>query len=790
MSVSNILLKTGANAGKIDPIYIIGGGGGGGVASVTASAGAFVDNTDALNPIVGVGTLVAGDLVVGTAVPHIGAVLQQGANGTFLGVAGGALGYQSIGGSGAVSATLPLVENAVGGSSQVSINFQGGGAAAAGQIPYGTGVALTGALTNVPTSGTQFLGVSAGVPAWKDLGASGTITATAPLVESAGAGNASNIAINFTATTGEIPVGNGTASTGVLLPKGTEGQILSVASTGTGGLKWIDNTQHTGQEVIVRSNAITLPIAPPQDPKDTLILVAEETTSSWDAIAPISNFAAGDYNLEFQTGYVGPPGGQTNFTGLVNTIGGFRVVELWEQILAEPTKIGYFTYIGYQYGETQPSADSFIRVANAYGNTGSNLDSYVIVGGTFNTFIYTNGSGNPTLIAYNICRIQIGGVGSDLSNLPTQSANNCGVGFDWAQRDAGGGFGVFSINYIAAGAGANPRPTLWVMGNFTSVLLPDTQTSTDGYKCMLRYFPEANGTAEYQTVANTVDLGYGLVEFPSGLGIINDAYFYGNYCAVVGSFTVLCNGPFPANLVPVPAGMTGFAVMDLTAAAAARWGATPTGPILVGLGNCIRPSQALAGYAIIGQSAANPGPVLYDTATNITSQITPSSPATFPAGMLYNSVASGTMVIVGGNPAVVLDALYMITSGNQPSCVYYLETATGAVAQLLIPTPTGVVVSDINGIMSSYGIQNFNSATIGQSLVVSGSTSLYQYNPATPHPNIDFTLAAPNGFRQGNTITNTARFAQPAYESQSYISSADKIYWIQTGGTTTGLTYI
>jgi hypothetical protein len=74
-------------------------------------------------------------------------------------------------------------------------------------------------------------------------------------------------------------------------------------------------------------------------------------------------------------------------------------------------------------------------------------------------------------------------------------------------------------------------------------------------------------------------------------------------------------------------------------------------------------------------------------------------------------------------------------------------------------------------------------------MIISGATSLYQYDPAIPHPNIDFTLSAPNGFRSGNTITNTARFAQPAYQSQSYISSADKVYWIQTGGTTTGLTY-
>lgn len=139
MSVSNILLKTGANAGKIDPIYVIGGGGGGNVASVTASAGAFVDNTDGNNPIVGVGTLIAGDLIVGTAVPHIGAVLQQGANGTFLGVNGGALGYQAIGGSGAVSATFPLKEYAIAPASNIAIDF-----AAKGDLVVGAGAQVGG----------------------------------------------------------------------------------------------------------------------------------------------------------------------------------------------------------------------------------------------------------------------------------------------------------------------------------------------------------------------------------------------------------------------------------------------------------------------------------------------------------------------------------------------------------------------------------------------------------------------------------------------------------------------
>lgn len=164
MSVSNILLKTGPNAGKINPIYVIGGGGGGGVASVTASAGAFVDNTDNLNPIVGLGTLVAGDLVVGTAVPHIGAVLQQGANGTFLGVAGGALGYQAVGGSGTITGTAPLTEYAIGAASNLAIDFVAkgdlivGGGAQVGGHPIAGNVLPIGADTAVLTADSTATG--------------------------------------------------------------------------------------------------------------------------------------------------------------------------------------------------------------------------------------------------------------------------------------------------------------------------------------------------------------------------------------------------------------------------------------------------------------------------------------------------------------------------------------------------------------------------------------------------------------------------------------------------------
>jgi len=279
MSVSNILIRTGANAGKIKPELIVGGGAGV-VDSVNATAGIHIDNADVANPIVQIGTGQAGDLIVGTATQFVGAVLQQGAPGTYLGVSGGGvLGYSvpptqgvpftaggqmlyaganapfpdtllnlgnpgqvlgvaggvptwtDTGGSGLISANLPLIEEAdPAPNSKISINFT----ASVGEIPYGTGQAKVGALTVAPNpaSSNQFLGTVAGVPTWKDAGGSGTIVGIAPIVEVGGAGNESQIGIGFGAgVVGQIPYGDGTQNEGTFTNVPVAGQILGMAGT-------------------------------------------------------------------------------------------------------------------------------------------------------------------------------------------------------------------------------------------------------------------------------------------------------------------------------------------------------------------------------------------------------------------------------------------------------------------------------------------------------------------------------------------------------------------------------
>jgi len=129
------------------------------------------------------------------------------------------------GGGGLLTANAPLFDDATTTPNTIGINFTAG---PAGQIPYGTGVARTGALTNTPANGSQFLGIQGGVPTWKPL--TDSVVGIAPIVEIVGAGDVSQIGIGFSnALVGQIPYGNGTVNTGALTNAPTAGQILGMS---------------------------------------------------------------------------------------------------------------------------------------------------------------------------------------------------------------------------------------------------------------------------------------------------------------------------------------------------------------------------------------------------------------------------------------------------------------------------------------------------------------------------------------------------------------------------------
>lgn len=227
-----------------------------------------------------------GQMQYGGAAPNFADTpLNLGTAGQVLKVNAGATApeWVDVGGGGTISAKVPLVESASGSTSQIAINFAAG---PAGQIPYGNGTALEGALTNTPAAG-QVLGVSAGVPAWINPGGSGTVTALAPLTEYA-VGAASNVAIDFTAK-GDLVVGagaqvGGNPIAGVILPVGANDMVLTANSGTASGLEW--KAAGSGSAPIInRNSSYTTPltIAPPASANDTMILTTNQFTSwEWD----------------------------------------------------------------------------------------------------------------------------------------------------------------------------------------------------------------------------------------------------------------------------------------------------------------------------------------------------------------------------------------------------------------------------------------------------------------------------------------------------------------------------
>ena len=219
-----------------------------------------------------------GQLIYGGQAPdYADQLLNIGNAGQVLSVVGGVPAWQDAGGSGLISVNLPLIEEAdPAPNSKISINFS----ANVGEIPYGTGVAKVGALTNASQAG-QVLGVNNGNPAWINAGGSGTITALAPLTEYAVA-NASNIAIDFTAK-GDLVVGGGVQVggepvAGLILPVGANDTVLTANSATATGLEW--KASGSGSTPIIYKNDIDntpLTIQPPATVNDTCVIISNRT---------------------------------------------------------------------------------------------------------------------------------------------------------------------------------------------------------------------------------------------------------------------------------------------------------------------------------------------------------------------------------------------------------------------------------------------------------------------------------------------------------------------------------
>jgi hypothetical protein len=280
MSVSNIILRTGVNAGKINPELIVGGGGGGQVNSVVGSSAINV-SADPVNPVVSVAFTASQDLMVGTGA-NAGAVLGVGGIGTYLGVNNaGVLAYSN--------------------PPQQGIAYnQEGQMIYAGQAPNFPDTLLNpGADGMILKCKAPGVGIQP-VPTWEDAGGSGTITATAPLKEFAVAG-ASNIAIDFTAR-GDLVAGlgaqvGGNPVAGGIIPLGAQGSVLTATPNDVGGagLTWVPPQPITGGQVqrITTPGTTTIPAPTTQNQQLQLIDIASTTNTflyEKGAVCPNANF--------------------------------------------------------------------------------------------------------------------------------------------------------------------------------------------------------------------------------------------------------------------------------------------------------------------------------------------------------------------------------------------------------------------------------------------------------------------------------------------------------------------
>jgi len=380
----------------------------------------------------------------------------------------------ATGGGGILQTKAPLFEDNTTNPHTIGINFT----ASVGEIPYGNGTAQEGALTVAPNpaSSNQFLGTVAGVPTWKDIGASGSIVGVAPITEFAGAGNESKIAINFSAVKGEIPAGNGTATQGALVPPPAhDGYVLKADAGEPTGLIW-----SAVSETITAQTPLLVEEPQAGDPTISIAFTAVKGeipagtgASSIGALVPapptdgyvLTATSAEPTGLKWLPG--GSPSAQTNFFPLTYppAPGTPFVASGFDVILPPPNTIGTFTQneqitiMNYE-PTSNPSGNSFAIAQSNFEDmtafwTGKNT-------GGFENFAYfttgTNGAPVEDVIDLYTCPLPLSGqsVATPIASLqvaPNQLCRCNGI--------------IRTTQY------------LYIYGNFTTVVVLPSTTITD-----------------------------------------------------------------------------------------------------------------------------------------------------------------------------------------------------------------------------------------------------------------------------------------------------------------------
>lgn len=793
------------------PDLYVGGGGGGQVNSLLGGAGINIAGSAAIPQVNLAFTATVGELMVGTGAlagaplaPVVNGILScvggtptyiaPGANGTVLSIVGGVPAYAAVGQS-------PFT--------------------AQGQIQYAD-AALADANLNIGTA-NQILGVSAGLPAWKDAGASGLITATPPLIES-GVSGASNIAINFTnLLKGEIPVGSGAANTGVLLPAPTsagvavDGYSLQSFASAPGGLRWVPPSSNSN--TIYRSSTASTPVLPPTSTQDTCILVAEDPNGSWDLLPNPIDQSTTPYEVElisnyYPFGYAGPVGPVTADLYVlceVVYVNSSRCIQLSIVDNAggavAPIKVGIFMLQGF------PATvfDCVLPISAAGpGPPIALLTNSFLVSGSFTKFHFTDPS-VADLDVYNVAVIDISNYPALITvtplqdySAPPQQLSPDFRGFDWEDPVSQNN----STGFVSRMIYENNNQELGFYGRFNGYVngVGGGQTFTTGWFSMGFY----NTTlGSYEGTNGTVEEGYGVAYSTAPnfeVGEVTDAFWLpnGTTLCIVGNWNFLSeDGPGGATgFLPVQLGMNGFAVGDFSGTPPTIWGASPLVAGGFQEGICLREAVSLPNTLI---AAGFNAPLLYDTTANTLAYATGTIPASPSMRQSWNCVCGG-QIDIGFGINLYDFVLYQDIVALEMYVIWF-SAATGSVAQPMIPTPTGVA-PDYHQVtfpvqydgpytsLSSYGITaRYGGPTpspILAAVVMQGKDGLYRFDPAV-HASLAFTgiffaegVAAP-GYTAATFATGGVPQGPP--QSQSYIATKDLKGWIQIGAKTNGITY-
>lgn len=719
-----------------------------------------------------------GEIPYGNGTAKIGALTNVPTAGQILGINAGVPAWINAGGSGTIVGIAPIVEVAGGGNeSQIGIGF----GASVGQLPYGNGTLNTGALTNTPTAG-QILGIAGGVPAWVNAGGSGTITGTFPIVETAGGTNESVISIGF-ANKGDLVAGSGTANTGVILPPATaDDYVLSSFSSAPSGMRWVAPTI---TQKIIRSATATTAVPDPQTTQDTLILVAEDPTGSWDLQQDPTDpgLPIQPYAIEMESvGQVVIDTVSCSCIAVPEIVNAIRCIRIYILTNTEQIPVG----ILYRSSYASPSLVSGIE--NPIGPPAvAYINNCFIVYGSFEAFHYDGATPPADVDVNGIALIDCsqlsadiitvkplidvaGQIGNSITGVVLSTTNNAAV--CWKI--------INSSNY------------LWIFGNFDG-FANGQNAPVLGYWSIAKWNLTSGG---YDTAGTTVGLEGLAVSFDANIapGTIQDAYLgYANNLYIVGAFAYVASIGTPLTWNAVPAGMNGFARCVFSIGTGNPWSATPT--IAGGFqeGFCIRPSLSQPNNLII-VGFAPVVPIFLDLTANTLTASTGPIPASPQQGWL-NSIVSDANIDIGFG-AGTYDFVQFQDRNSNDMYVVWFQNASGLVAQPLLPSPTGLkpyyvpntfppsYLGPYNG-FCSIGMYVLQVPTPNINIMATGG--IYRFDPAI-HAQLDFT----GNFYYNGVAKTTARFstATQGNESQSFVSSTSLKAWIQTGAKTTSLTYL